>query len=195
MENTTRTADAIRECAADLIRLIDAGGGDPAPMRDQIIASIKKLLLAPDLESAGLHRPANHSDDSWILYFDPKLLLVLGKGKAGLKARPHNHGHWTAIGVYKGGPIRYRDYHRVDDRSKAGHAELRLSDDRILGPGEVGVAGLPPHDIHGVDMLGDSLTLAISGGSLLPAREYYDVASNKCTVVQERVVAVPEGDS
>ena len=169
------TDDALRQCAQELSELAEANGGDPNKARDQAIASIKRLLECPGLIGPGIPRVSQHLDSTRILYYDTKVQMTIGKGRAGLYDPPHNHGAWLATAIYQEGEVKYADYRRMDDQSRPGHADLKVADARILRPGDVALTPPPPHDIHENATLADSYMLVITGGTFAPVREYYDV--------------------
>ncbi len=173
----SRADEALRECARELSEYAQANGGDPSKARDLVIASIKRLLECPDLIGIGLPRVAQHLESTRILYYDTQVQMTLGRGRAGLYDPPHNHGAWLATAVYKQGEVQYADYRRMDDQSRAGHADLKVADARILRPGDVAITPPPPHDIHENRTLAESYMLVITGGSFAPTREYYDVGA------------------
>jgi predicted metal-dependent enzyme (double-stranded beta helix superfamily) len=71
---------------------------------------------------------------------------------------PHNHGTWAAVvGVV--GDERNDFYQRVDDGSRAGHAELRRIGSRLFRPGEV--VAMPSTTIHGVWNDSEAVTLSL----------------------------------
>lgn len=59
----------------------------------------------------------------------------------------HSHGSWGVIGVYKGRD-RYQVWKRNDGGTGDGRADVEMTDERILEPGDVVVLPPPPQDIH-----------------------------------------------
>ena len=116
-----------------------------------------------------------------MLYFDPGLMIAMAKSHKGQTETPHNHGAWLATAVYQG-EARYIGYKRTDDGSVDQHANLRVLEDRVLGPGDVALTPLPPHDIHETISLTDNIMMVVIGGSFAPLRQYYDVAKGRYTV-------------
>jgi predicted metal-dependent enzyme (double-stranded beta helix superfamily) len=72
-------------------------------------------------------------------------------------APPHDHGTWAVV-VGVDGDERNSFYERIDDRSRAGHAELRKIGEKVFGAGDV--VGLPAGAIHSV--WNDSDTISVS---------------------------------
>lgn len=177
MENES-VADAIRNCAHEVSRHVDANNGNPMGAQSEIIASIRKLLMRPDLIDVGLPRPAVNADSSRILYYDPSIMFVMGYSKGnGRYDPPHNHGNWIATGVYRG-QVEYTDYRRIDDQSRPGYAELEVVAHGILNDGDVALTPPPPHDIHSNTMITENYTLVVIGGGFATTRRYYDPKNN-----------------
>jgi predicted metal-dependent enzyme (double-stranded beta helix superfamily) len=76
----------------------------------------------------------------------------------GRKGRPHDHGEaWVLYGVLDGTESLER-YDRLDDGSKPGHAEIKLTSVATGSQGKVDL--VPPHDIH-AEQGGDARSVAI----------------------------------
>lgn len=83
-------------------------------------------------------------------------VLVLRKGA---RAPLHDHHTWTVWGTYAG-----HDRERQFRRSKGASGEfpeLEPISDRVIGPGDLSVVGLPPRDVHVVENAGDELSVSI----------------------------------
>jgi predicted metal-dependent enzyme (double-stranded beta helix superfamily) len=87
----------------------------------------------------------------------------------------HDHDSWAVICVVEGRD-RHTRWERVDDGSLEGRAEIRIVEERELGPGDVQFLEPPPGDIHsqqGID--GDAWELVYFGTNPLPkTRAYFD---------------------
>ncbi|MHB8647004.1 MAG: hypothetical protein ACYDAR_14535 [Thermomicrobiales bacterium] len=59
----------------------------------------------------------------------------------------HNHGTWGVIAVYAG-KDRLQEYRRLDSGDGEGHAEIELSAEHTLGPGDTAIIPHPPQDLH-----------------------------------------------
>ena len=165
---------AIRECAYEVSKHVDAHNGDPLAAKEEIIAAIAALLKRPDLLEAGLPRPAVNADSSKILYYDPGLMFVMGYSKGeGRYDPPHSHGNWIATAVYRG-VVEYKDYRRIDDLSRPGYAELEVSAEGVLKAGDVALTPGPPHDIHSNTMITENYTLVVIGGGFASKRLYFN---------------------
>jgi predicted metal-dependent enzyme (double-stranded beta helix superfamily) len=75
--------------------------------------------------------------------------LTLVRARFGPEAMTpiHSHGSWGVIGVYKGRD-RYQVWKRNDGGAGDGHADVEMTEERVLGPGDVVVLPPPPQDIH-----------------------------------------------
>jgi predicted metal-dependent enzyme (double-stranded beta helix superfamily) len=167
-------AAAIRKCASEVVRYVDANNGNPMGARQEIIESIHTLLKRPDLADVGLPRPAVNADSSRILYYDPSVMFVMGYSKGGGHYDPpHNHGNWLATGVYRG-VVEYTDYRRLDDGSRPGFAELEAVAHGVLKDGDVELTPPPPHDIHSNTMVAESYILVVIGGGFASKRLYFN---------------------
>jgi predicted metal-dependent enzyme (double-stranded beta helix superfamily) len=71
---------------------------------------------------------------------------------------PHDHGTWAVVAGVEG-PEKNIFWERVDDRSRAGHAELRRVAEKVFGPGDV--LALPAGAIHTVVNEGSCMSLSI----------------------------------
>lgn len=167
-------SSAIRACANEVARHVNANNGNPMAAKEEIIAAIAALLKRPDLLEAGLNRPAVNADSSKILYYDPGLMFVMGYSKGeGRYDPPHNHGNWIATAVYRG-EVEYKDYKRIDDLSRSGYAELEMTAQGVLKAGDVALTPGPPHDIHSNTMLTENYTMVVIGGGFASKRLYYN---------------------
>jgi predicted metal-dependent enzyme (double-stranded beta helix superfamily) len=163
----------IRQCAQDLIRHLDQYRGNMAEAEELAIPYMQRLMARPDLLELGIKRDANHTGDAVTLYYDHELTIVLGKMPKGTAIPVHNHGTWEVVAPYRG-EIKYTMYHRNDDMTKPGYADLTVIDDRVMKKGDVSVCPPPPHDVHGFTALTDDLLIfAIVGGDFVPIRQYY----------------------
>jgi predicted metal-dependent enzyme (double-stranded beta helix superfamily) len=167
-----------RDCAAELIALLDRHPDDLEAVARAAVAPVQRLLARPDLLTLGVERAANHAGQSLYLYYDFDLNITVSSLTPGVAIPVHDHGTWELVGVYRGG-IRHTLYRRVDDRSTPGEARLEVIEERDLRPPDV-VAAIPPlADIHGFTALRPgTYILAVVGGRYKPIRRYYDPESN-----------------
>jgi len=75
----------------------------------------------------------------------------------GRGAPPHDHGTWAVVAGVEGAERNIR-YRRLDDGSRAGHAELEVKGETTAGPGEL--VCMKTGGIHAVRNEGDRVTLS-----------------------------------
>lgn len=90
----------------------------------------------------------------------------------------HNHNSWGVACVLRGRD-RYRKWDRVDDGSDPDRADIRLSWERDLEPGEFVWFGLPPDDIHSQQGIDEAAFELVYFGSdpFAQPRSYFDPAT------------------
>jgi predicted metal-dependent enzyme (double-stranded beta helix superfamily) len=171
---------SVREAMGKLITVIDAVGDDRiADATSDIVAVMQEMLAIPGLDtvtaqSAWTPAAASGGKPSlgW-LYYDCEFRLVRGVMPAGFVQRPHNHGTWNILAVYRGA-MHYRSYRRLDAGDRPYVAELEVAEDRILTDGDVTVLPGPPHDIHQTAGLApETISLLVARQHFLPMREQY----------------------
>lgn len=172
----------LRNFARDIIEILDSYGGNLAPAYDRVMPLVERMLRQSDLTDFGVRREGNHTPGSQWLYYDYEFEIHLSTFTPGLPVPIHDHGTWEFIAPYAG-EFTYTSFQRVDDRSREGHAQLEIVDEKTLWPGDGAVCGPPPDDIHTfTPMTPDVLLLGMNHGPLAPRRTYYDVAARTCTV-------------
>ncbi len=82
-------------------------------------------------------------------------VLMLARFPSEAETPIHNHNSWGVACVIQGRD-RYRKWERVDDGSDPERAEIKLSLERELGPGDFVWFGEPPDDIHSQQGIGDA---------------------------------------
>ena len=172
----------------DLVAAADRhGSGDPEGMRAAIGEPIRRLVQRNDLLDIGLPRPGNNVAESYYLYYDGDLSVVLFKVPTEAAVQPHDHGVWETLFVYRGA-LRHTVYERVDDRQVSGRAVLQEHDSKTLGPGDYAVVA-PPRDIHGFRALTDgTYGITVSRGLYNPERLYFDVEAQTCATRRPRTL-------
>jgi len=163
---------SLRQFATD----VDAGaaraGNDAEELSIALGEPIRRLVQRHDLETMGLPRAGNNVTESYYLYYDGAMTVVLFKVPMNPPVQPHDHGTWESLFVYRG-EIRHSVYARSDDGSRSGFATLAVQDARILKKGDVVVVA-PPRDIHGFHALTeDTWGITVSTGDYKPERLYY----------------------
>jgi predicted metal-dependent enzyme (double-stranded beta helix superfamily) len=73
-------------------------------------------------------------------------------------APPHDHGTWAVIAGVDG-PEKNEFFERIDDRSRAGHAELRKIGEKVCAVGDV--IAMPKGTIHSVVNESDATSLSL----------------------------------
>lgn len=147
----------------------------------------RRLMARDDLTELGLPRPGNNVAESWYLYYDTYLSIILFKVPESPAVQPHDHGNWETLFVYRG-RVRHRVYERLDDGSQAGRAQLRECASGVLQPGDFAFVA-PPQDIHGFEALDDqTYGITVSAGPYKSERTYYNLAEGSCELRRPRTL-------
>jgi 3-mercaptopropionate dioxygenase len=79
----------------------------------------------------------------------------------------HDHLVWGLIGVWRGVEYEHR-FHRLDDGSRPGYAEMKKIDENHNQPGDISILVPPVDDYHSIENTTDetSFSIHIYGGSL-----------------------------
>ncbi len=166
----------IRDFAGKIISLIERAGFDEKALNEGLIEAAQPVIKHPDLRSLpGPLRPGNHIDWSRYLYWDGDLYVTVDHLAAGLKVRPHDHGTYEGFIIYKG-RLKHTHYHRKDDGSVPGFADLKMVDDREMTFGDA-ITVLPPNDIHSFEVLEDTYCVTWVAGHYKEERAYFDPAA------------------
>ncbi len=110
--------------------------------------------LIPEEHLAGLH---GTGASATILHegTDGTCALMLARFPAEAPTPVHNHNSWGIACVVRGRD-RYLRWERLDDGADPARADLRLAEERELGPGDVVAFHGPPHDIHSQQGIGEA---------------------------------------
>jgi predicted metal-dependent enzyme (double-stranded beta helix superfamily) len=142
---------SVRDAMTNLIAVLDKVGDDVLSAEKDIVVAMQDLMSIPGLDTASTQSntaaPEPGKATTGLLYYDGEYRLVRGMMPAGFAQRPHNHGSWNILSVYRGA-MHYRSYRRLDDRNQPYVADLEVAEDRVMGEGDVTVLPAPPHDIH-----------------------------------------------
>jgi predicted metal-dependent enzyme (double-stranded beta helix superfamily) len=169
---TINTAYSLREFANDVARGVEVSNGNAESLSAALRKPVQRLVERDDLLTLGLPRPGNNVAESWYLYFDGDLSVVLFKVPEAPAVQPHDHGIWESLFVYRG-QIEHSLYERIDDGSRDGFAQLTRVRSAVLNKGDVALVA-PPQDIHGFRALnGDTYGITVSQGAYKPERNYY----------------------
>lgn len=182
-------------------RELFAQENDPQERWAKLAPILAELLADPSvLEASGSWPdcvPTDGRAENLLFYEDPDYGfavngLTKGQARQGVRSRIHDHAHiYTLYGVLDGHENIER-YERLDDRSKPDYAEIRLSSDKHVGPGEIDLVG--PYEIHTENTVGERTVAVIirsekSGGfnqgRYLPeTNEYYESLGPRQTLVE-----------
>lgn len=109
---------------------------------------LERLLMEDDLKAHSARWPSTEGYKNLLLYVDPQYhfainAVVRAPSRTG---SVHDHANaWVLYGVLDGSESLER-YERIDDGTRAGHAELRLASVTTGTQGKVDL--VPPHAIH-----------------------------------------------
>ena len=121
---------------------------------------LEHLVKDDGLRAISATWPSTEGGKNLLLYVDPDHGFAINAvvRVPGRKGRPHDHGEaWVLYGVLDGTESLER-YDRLDDGSKPGHAEIKLTSVTTGSQGKVDL--VPPHDIH-AEQGGDARSVAI----------------------------------
>jgi predicted metal-dependent enzyme (double-stranded beta helix superfamily) len=90
---------------------------------------------------------------------DHDLAVALLSWLPGRGTPPHDHGTWGVVVGVEGDEVN-TFYKRVDDGSRAGHAELKKLSEKVFGPGDV--LGITPAIIHSVHNATDKISVSLA---------------------------------
>lgn len=109
---------------------------------------LEKLVRDPDLQARSADWPSTEGRKNLLLYVDDEYGFAINAvvRVPGRKGSVHDHAHaWVLYGVLHGSESLER-YERVDDRSREGYAQVRLTSIGQGAPGKVDLVA--PFDIH-----------------------------------------------
>jgi len=182
---TPEPASTIRACAIAVAEAVARLGHDGARLSAALDAPFRALLARPDLLTVGVPRAGNHVANSFYLYYDGDLSILLFELTKGKRIPAHDHGNWESMGIYRG-RVQHTVYERLDDGSVAGFADLRVTEDRVLEPGETVVIA-PPADIHSFVALADETWgVTIACGTYKAERGYFQPEAKTVVVKRPR---------
>ncbi len=145
---------------ADL-RRITAGTTDESEIIEQLCPHAQRLATdkswlkpehsRPDPEQGIgvhlLHEETDHTLAVFVVSWEP------GRG-----APPHDHGTWAVVAGIDGDE-RNISYARLDDRSRAGYAEIEVKKETVAGPGDL--ICMKTGGIHSITNDSDRVTLSL----------------------------------
>jgi len=155
--------------------------------RAALAEPVRRILARDDLMECGVPRPGNNVAESWYLYFDGTMSIVLFKVPMLPAVQPHDHGIWETLFVWRG-QVRHAVYERVDDRTQEGQALLVEREVGVLNSGDFAIVA-PPSDIHGFHALDDqTYGITVSSGQYKPERIYYNLESGSYEIRRPRTL-------
>ena len=160
--------------------------GIPAGLAE-IRSHLEKLLHNPELLTKHLGDPVPYAERT-IIGHDPETdvhVLVHGRAKAS-KSSIHDHGPcWVIYGNYRN-PTRMRRWRRLDDGSRAGHAEVELQKEFLNEPGQAAVFAVG--DIHSIEFGDDTFFIRVTGGDVETKETLRFDAEQKTVTVANRAL-------
>lgn len=121
---------------------------------------LEKLVRDPDLKTRSADWPSTEGRKNLLLYVDEEYGFAINAvvRVPGRKGSVHDHAHaWVLYGVLHGSESLER-YERIDDRSREGFAQVRMTSVSQGAPGKVDL--VPPFDIH-AEQGGEGRSVAI----------------------------------
>lgn len=144
----------------DGLRAIWAAKSDNKSRMEAAKPLLEQLVRDNGLKALSANWPSTEGGKNLLFYVDPDHGFAINAvvRVPGRKGRPHDHGDaWVLYGVLDGQESLER-YQRVDDGSKPGYAEIKMTSVTTGSQGKVDL--VPPHDIH-AEQGGDARSVAI----------------------------------
>lgn len=142
------------------LRAIWAAKGDVKSRMEAAKPVLEQVVKDEGLKAISATWPSTEGGKNLLLYVDPEHGFAVNAvvRMPGRRGRPHDHGEaWVLYGVLDGTESLER-YDRLDDGSKPGYAEIKLTSVTTGSQGKVDL--VPPHDIH-AEQGGDARSVAI----------------------------------
>jgi predicted metal-dependent enzyme (double-stranded beta helix superfamily) len=130
------------------LRAIWAAESDNQGRMERAKPLLERLLADPGLKAHCATWPSTEGRKNLLLYVDPDHHFVINAVVRAPDRTGSVHDHadaWVLYGVLDGSE-RLERYERLDDGTRAGHAQLRLSSVTTGTQGKVDL--VPPHAIH-----------------------------------------------
>jgi predicted metal-dependent enzyme (double-stranded beta helix superfamily) len=130
------------------LRAVWSAETDDARRMDKARPLVEAFVKDPDLKAHSAQWPSTEGRKNLLLYVDPAYDFVVNAvvRAPGRTGSVHDHANaWVLYGVLDGTESLER-YDRVDDGSRPGHAEVRLTSVTTGTQGKVDL--VPPHAIH-----------------------------------------------
>jgi predicted metal-dependent enzyme (double-stranded beta helix superfamily) len=144
---TTQRAPAFEKFIADL-RAVWASETDDGRRMEKAKPLLERLVMDPALQAQSKNWPSTEGRKNLLLYVDPDYHFVIN-GVVRMPGRTgsvHDHADaWVLYGVLDGTESLER-FERVDDGSRPGYAEVKLTSVTTGSQGKVDL--VPPRAIH-----------------------------------------------
>jgi predicted metal-dependent enzyme (double-stranded beta helix superfamily) len=167
------------------LRAIWAANDENKDRMEKARSVLQRFVMEPRVKVHSADWPSTEGHKNLLLYVDPDYDFVINAvvRVPGRKGSVHDHADaWVLYGVVEGNESLER-YDRLDDGSKPGYAELKLSSLTTGSTGKVDL--IPPRDIH-AEQGGPTRSVAVivrsqklGQGTVLQGR--YDLKSNTRT--------------
>ena len=144
----------------DELRAVWAAKSDVKSRMEAAKPALERLVKDNGLKAISAKWPSTEGGKNLLFYVDPDYGFAINAvvRVPGRKGRPHDHGEaWVLYAVLDGTESLER-YQRVDDGSRPGYAEIKLTSVTTGSQGKVDL--VPPHDIH-AEQGGNARSVAI----------------------------------
>jgi predicted metal-dependent enzyme (double-stranded beta helix superfamily) len=142
------------------LRTIWSSNSDIKTRMEKAKPMLEKLVRDDALKAMSAIWPSTEGGKNLLLYVDPDHGFAINAvvRVPGRKGRPHDHGEaWVLYGVLDGAESLER-YDRIDDGSKPGFAQIKMTSVTTGSQGKVDLVA--PHDIH-AEQGGNARSVAI----------------------------------
>jgi len=130
------------------LRAIWATNADNKDRMEKAKPVLERFVMEPSLKAHSANWPSTEGHKNLLLYVDPDYDFVINAvvRVPGRKGSVHDHADaWVLYGLLDGTESLER-YDRIDDGSRPGYAEIRLSSVTTGSQGKVDL--VPPRNIH-----------------------------------------------
>jgi len=144
----------------DDLRAIWAADGDNKARMEKAKPFLEQLVRDNGLKALSARWPSTEGGKNLLFYVDPDYGFAVNAvvRVPGRKGRPHDHGEACLFYGVLDGTESLERYDRIDDGSRAGYAEIKMTSVTTGSQGKVDL--VPPHDIH-AEQGGDARSVAI----------------------------------
>ena len=170
------------EFCADCNKALKADSGEAG--RKAVQAHFNRILAHPDFiegplgENPPQGRHIIHHDKETDMYVMAHVFYEAGDSV------PHDHGPFWVIYGNATGYTDMKEFRRIDDGSKEGHAELEVSRAYRIEAGTSTI--FPPGAVHAIDYPANSTFIRLTGGDVESGKNLRFDLENKTVEVQDR---------